>query len=653
MKCVKLPISMTLLSDTIFSSGFSIPGGEDISLKTGSDDLPVFAGSTLKGLFRESLENYLTWTNTADSEAEIERLLGNEEMDIEKPERIVFTDMRTTLEQGSSDWYSTRSFTSMENGRAKDHTLRLATCIHAGLCFYGALFCDISDLDLIKKVLRGIQYAGLLRNRGFGHVKFTYSESEDINTVDFGVAKDASCLRYRLTARTPLSLLRASVPGGEKVNFSETFDYLPGRVMRGAILSLLPHESEEQRKIIRNMMTHVRFGNALPVIDGMGSIPTPRGFYEDKLQTHLYNVLLEDVRPGDKRASMGGYSIIQDGKLVHMTPKIESQLRIRRQRLVDKQEKEVFTTMAIAPGTVLEGVITADMPHLLQIIGCALKQTLWLGSDRFAGNGLCEIKTLGDEKPAYASYGFSSEDRIPKRVYMLLLSPAVMKRSDEYACIDADALSEKLDGVKVRLGRCATSIEEVVGFNRLYRALTDAEVMYAQGSLFTLEFPENPPSAKSLLTLQASGIGERREEGCGSILFLKDFEKIRGSEKFSEKAVNTIKTASQIRQIRCQWIMNNDLPKGPSASQYGNIQALCENIASGNGKLDDLNEFFEHNLMDRGTVYADRFTHVSHKIQTLIKTDLSETLGCAAFENDTADRLLFISEWIDFRRKEG
>ena len=83
MKRVKLPISMTLLSDTIFSSGFSIPGGEDISIKTGLDDLPVFAGSTLKGLFRESLVNYLAWTAADDSEAEVERLLGNEGMDIE------------------------------------------------------------------------------------------------------------------------------------------------------------------------------------------------------------------------------------------------------------------------------------------------------------------------------------------------------------------------------------------------------------------------------------------------------------------------------------------------------------------------------------------------------------------------------------------
>ncbi|WP_442951085.1 RAMP superfamily CRISPR-associated protein, partial [Oscillibacter sp.] len=47
-----LRVTMELLSDTIFGSGFSIPGGEDIAVCRDDADYPYLKGSTLKGLLR-------------------------------------------------------------------------------------------------------------------------------------------------------------------------------------------------------------------------------------------------------------------------------------------------------------------------------------------------------------------------------------------------------------------------------------------------------------------------------------------------------------------------------------------------------------------------------------------------------------------------
>ena len=52
---VTIQVTMELLSDTIFGSGYSIPGGEDVAVCRDERGYPYFKGSTLKGLLRESL----------------------------------------------------------------------------------------------------------------------------------------------------------------------------------------------------------------------------------------------------------------------------------------------------------------------------------------------------------------------------------------------------------------------------------------------------------------------------------------------------------------------------------------------------------------------------------------------------------------------
>ena len=71
---ITLHVQMKLLSDTILGAGFSIPGGEDIAVRRDPDGHPYLEGSTLKGLLRESLENWTVWTG--GSEADVEEPIG-------------------------------------------------------------------------------------------------------------------------------------------------------------------------------------------------------------------------------------------------------------------------------------------------------------------------------------------------------------------------------------------------------------------------------------------------------------------------------------------------------------------------------------------------------------------------------------------------
>ena len=73
-----MKIRMQLLSDVVFGSGESVPGGEDISVLRDACGFPYYKGGTFKGIFREEMGNYLAWTGRKqeEAEAELRRLLG-------------------------------------------------------------------------------------------------------------------------------------------------------------------------------------------------------------------------------------------------------------------------------------------------------------------------------------------------------------------------------------------------------------------------------------------------------------------------------------------------------------------------------------------------------------------------------------------------
>ena len=92
-----MKIKMTLLSDTIFGNGESIPGGEDISVLYDENGFPFFKGGTFKGIFREELSRLLKWEGKEEAEINriIKKLLGVSDNDEESTEeRIQFSDFQ-------------------------------------------------------------------------------------------------------------------------------------------------------------------------------------------------------------------------------------------------------------------------------------------------------------------------------------------------------------------------------------------------------------------------------------------------------------------------------------------------------------------------------------------------------------------------------
>ena len=72
-----MKIKMELISDAIFGNGASIPGGEDIAVLSDEYGFPYYKGGTFKGVFREELNRYLSWTGLRNRRNRTGQSTGN------------------------------------------------------------------------------------------------------------------------------------------------------------------------------------------------------------------------------------------------------------------------------------------------------------------------------------------------------------------------------------------------------------------------------------------------------------------------------------------------------------------------------------------------------------------------------------------------
>ena len=189
---MKLLIEMTLLADAVFGNGLSIPGGEDIATQMDDQGFPYLKGNTLKGMFREELINLLGWTGKDEKETDetVCTLMGeggSEQLDETRKVRfsdvVINPELRKTVEEETDDlaehiamFTYTRDFTSLEDGMAKEGSLRQCRTVKSGLHFYGTCYCAKEDAELVKEVLSLIKWVGTMRNRGFGKVSIVVEE---------------------------------------------------------------------------------------------------------------------------------------------------------------------------------------------------------------------------------------------------------------------------------------------------------------------------------------------------------------------------------------------------------------------------------------------------------------------------------------------
>lgn len=329
-----------------------------------------------------------------------------------------------------------------------------------------------------------------------------------------------------------------------------TLRYIPGTTIRGYIVNQLVRENDFE-KIKKDLFSnYVRYLNAYISMENQELIPSPKGFYEKKVMKEndkLVNIVVKQADlNGKKRAALGRYCYFDQNRIHYYNVETGSDLKIKI-NLEEGEKQNVFRNEYIEPGYLFTGYIAVDEDlmdekSLMERIKSVLHDEIILGNARSSGFGKCEMIDcdITEELP-YQSFVADTDQA--GECYLLLLSNTTLRNQQGELCgFNEDtlvALEEKLHVKNLQIVYCSTSITTVRGYNRTWGVKIPSTVAYEQGSVFHLKY-EGTLTVETIRELSDAGIGIRRNEGFGRVLFLKDgYEKINLKQS-EEYFANTV-----------------------------------------------------------------------------------------------------------------
>lgn len=445
-------------------------------------------------------------------------------------------------------------------------------------------------------------------------------------------------IKYRLKLLEPV---RIADDSSAKQGQTMTRSFIPGSTIRGYVINKLaeePYFSEIKRELFSD---RVRFHNAYLTVGEADKenvlLPSPKGFNEDKSEIDGVKPIQNMVVDGDfdeakKRAKLGTNVYIEmpdrdntdpstEGTIHFYSPKLMSDTKIK---LGAGDDQDVFRSTSIRAGYVFTGYIALDNEGLTvtggpdspdgsavtlaDVLKEAMGDQMTLGNARTSGLGKCHVKLCGEsEEMPYASYMIQGDvaEIIPegdewKDCYMMLLSDTVMRDAKgEYCGLDIPTLKELLGVKELEINICSTSVGDVRGFNRHYGGAIPSMPVYEKGSVFCFRY-KGSLSKEHLDDVHRRGIGVRRNEGFGQVLFIRNYEavhnKIKGIEKFflddavevnsmipekhAEDAAVILQVAKsyyrkQIEKAVVRYIVGKRSRPEATSSQLGNILSIA------------------------------------------------------------------------------
>ena len=331
----------------------------------------------------------------------------------------------------------------------------------------------------------------------------------------------------------------------------------------------------------------IRFLDAIPAAEKKAALPAIKGFYENKDES-VFETVMKDgsFSPGLKRAKLGGFCAIEGDTLEFWRTATDGVTRILRGK--GEAEKTMFQTRYISKGQTFEGYIELDDPGMSEVIGAALPKTLWIGADRYDGFGKCTMVSCeAVNQPAWReTYGYQKQEDLTRELYLLAISPFTMMNAAGDPCgLSTEGLAEMLGVGSVEVSVCSTSTSEYGAYNRAWRSREATVRMYDRGSIFKL-CCDTVPNLEKLQKLENKGIGARRAEGFGQILFLKKelFEGIRHKAAAEEKCEKErTNKAAAVRRARYCWVMEqaDEVRRSKlSLSQLGTMYSMKDMFIS-------------------------------------------------------------------------
>ena len=471
-----------------------------------------------------------------------------------------------------------------------------------------------------------------------------------------------------------VSPLRISDNSTSQSGQSTSLKHIPGTTIRGYVINKLSErdtfQNVEKKLLFSNK---IRFLNAYLTTAKHELLRSPKGFYENKdpRDNNLESVLENgDISDGKKRAGLGRYCYFENNCIYYYNLETESDMRIR---IGAKKEQGIFRNECIKSGYEFTGYIAFDDETILDDVRGILQGNIYLGNGRSQGLGRCSVlKTeIVDEIPFIE---YAVKENVKDECYLMLISHGTMRDTNgEFCGLALCALEQDLGIKNLKIDYASTSIVNVNGYNRIYRSKTPSVPMYEQGSVFRLSF-DGEIQIDKMLDLMNSGIGIRKNEGFGRILFLNGYHKLNIKQKCdideSKKSFDKIEkysdddeTLSTVasnyyrmlieRKIK-EKVLDGTNSKGLAGSQIGNVQSILEkNKYNPDRCIETIDMYFSNELKKEKNknIHNEKksIEDFANYIQYILKAPLKSVLGL----NEISEVMgISVSELIEEKDEE-
>ncbi len=365
-------------------------------------------------------------------------------------------------------------------------------------------------------------------------------------------------IEYRFTNKQPLIIKDENTGSSNQL---DTLRFIPGSSVRGFVIGRMDKKLFSENK--REILTDTIFMNAYPIINPEISVPSPKNYYATKEKPHSLSSVVDDdmdISQGMKRASLGNFCTL------YKNEKNESSITYTSIKLDETMnnnvgDKEIFRSRYICAGQEFGGYITAENRELADKIADILSgNDIYLGGYISHGFGRCKGSAeIIDEKP-YMGLRIKEP---AKSMKMLLLSDMCMVDKYGEPCgIDTDYLEERFG--KFNIIKAASSVKNTGGRNRTWGCGIPSCNMYEKGSVFLIEF-DKTPDKNILESIQDKGLGIRRNEGFGQVVFTDLLTANAESCESKTVAVNDDDKKESLGKE------DKDMLKALAGKYYGNI----------------------------------------------------------------------------------
>jgi CRISPR-associated protein Csx10 len=351
---------------------------------------------------------------------------------------------------------------------------------------------------------------------------------------------------YPLTLTLDAPLLLTTLEGDP--NSAESLDFIPGSSLRGAVARALCVQGidrsnpDEFRRLVISGAT--RYLNGYMQVKDRRSLPTPASFRREKYQERYHDLAGFGYAASVDEEDSDGYleEQLERPDFPYMTldrPDIygakaagTGRVHQQRDRVVGRPRENVgaiFRYDSLDAGQVFRALIAVTEPdeaalgQTAAMIKQALGTTLLLGRSRRSGyGGAARISWSRPEDREAEGGRILFADQRGDDILRCLLTGDYLGRSMLTGQSDPAAFEAELDqrlGGRVEILSRYFEFRKVGGYNRKWGLELPQSVALKAGSLLLLRARAELPLS-DLLGIEHAGLGERRAEGFGRVLFL-------------------------------------------------------------------------------------------------------------------------------------